>query len=169
MKKKLFAIAVIGAALVISTVLVVSLKGNDKPEITTNPPTDDEQLASTPQPAVYTFDSYDEYKANRPHHTVPQTTPSDSEGDDEDDDDADEGNGNGNGNGQSDANKTHGLERAIEVHLRNMEKQDAKMNENAKSHDSNGLENALAHLQDNLEKQESRGAADSAIAQSHNT
>jgi len=165
MKKRLLVIAVIGAALVLSTVMIVSLRGNDKPEITTNPPTDEEQPASTPQPAVYTFDSYDEYKANKPHHEV---APSDSE---EEDDDEGNGNGNGNGNGQSDADKTHGLERAIEVHLRNMEKKDAKMNENAMSHDSNGngQENSLAQLQDNLEKQESRGNADSANAQTHNT
>lgn len=154
-KKRLLAITVIAAVLAISAVMIVSLKGNEKPEITTNPPADDEQPASTPQPAVYFKDAPDDYWIERPHYQGPVMKPVDSDSDtDEDDDDTDEGNddGNGNGNGQSDADKKHGLERAIEVHLRNMERQDAKGGEHSSSHDGKGLENSLAHLQKNLEK-----------------
>ena len=171
-KKRLLAIAVVGAVLVISAVMVASLKGNDKPEITNNPPTDNEQPASTPQPAVYYTDSPDDYWTKEPHPQGPQMKPADSSSDtDEDDDDTDDGNGNGNGNGngQSDADKKHGLERAIEVHLRNMEKKDAKGGESSSSHDGKGLENSLAHLQDNLEKHNSADDASSADANSHNT
>jgi hypothetical protein len=73
-KKRLLAIAVVGAVLVISAVMVASLKGNDKPEITTNPPTDNEQPASTPQPAVYYTDSPDDYWTKKPHPQGPQMT-----------------------------------------------------------------------------------------------
>ena len=158
MKKRLLALAVVGAVLVISMVTIASLKGNDKPEITTNPPADNEQSASTPQEAVY-YTDLPEDQADWKNMKVPQVKPivpaDDADEDDEDQDDDDgagDGNGDGNGNGQSDADKKHGLERAIEVHLRNMEKQDAKGGEHASSHDGKGLENSLAHLQENLEK-----------------
>ena len=179
MKKRLLAIAVIGAVLAFSAVMVASLKGNDKPGIEVNPPTEDEQPASTPQPAVYYTDSPDDYWIIKPHPQFPQVKPADPASDtDEDDDDTDEGNGNGNGNGndngngngQSDADKKHGLERAIEVHLRNMDKkQDAKNGESSSSQDGKGLENSLAHLQENLEKQTSKDNASSAHANSPNT
>ena len=159
-KKRLLALAVVGAVLVISAVSIASLKGNDKPEIETNPPADNEQPASTPQKAVHYTDSPDEQTEwGRLHGPQAKTVqPDDDDEDDEDDDDQGNGNGNGNGNGQSDADKTHGLERAIEVHLRNMEKQDANGGEHKSTNDGKGLENSLAHLQNNLEK---HGGADS--------
>ena len=46
--KRLLATAFVGTALVISAVFVVSMRGNDKPGIETNPPADDTQPDNSP-------------------------------------------------------------------------------------------------------------------------
>jgi len=110
LKKKLLATAAVGAVLIVSAVLVASLKGNDKPAIETNPPADDEPPASNTEPDT------DPDLPAEPATDVPDegdddgspTPPDDSE-DDDDSSDADDG-------------KKKGLERAYQVHLRNMEK-----------------------------------------------
>ena len=186
-KKRLLALAVIGAALALSAVMVVSLRGDDKPEITNDQPSAEEQPASTPMGDVYVYqagsdDSIDKHHGAPVKDAAPTTDVSDDDGDD-DDDDTGPGNGNGNGNGTGNGNgngngtgngngnsgsdgtndtKAHGLERAIEVHIRNIEKQDAKHNDSdAGSHShGNGLENSLEHLQMNLEKQTQDAGAD---------
>ena len=152
-KKRLLITAAVGAAIILSAVLIVSLSGDDKPGIETNPPPADIQ----PGP---TQDTSDDGSA------TPAVTPEPEE----DDDGVDKpkpkprpGNGGGNGNGDDGSDspaasgKKHGLERAIEVHLRNMEKQADKKggsaDTGASADDGKGLENSLMHLQKNLEKQ----------------
>jgi hypothetical protein len=152
--KRLLALTVVGAALVISAVLVVSLKGNDKPQITNDQPSTDEQPASTPPTAANTNPTSPNQNNDGmeipTHHGKPVKPAEDTTGDN------DNGNGNGNGNGHSpDGAKAHGLERAMEVHVRNMEKHDAKKGVDTASHDGKGLENSLDHLQTNLDKQSS--------------
>ena len=156
-KKRLLAIAAAGAALALSVVMIVSLSGDDKPTITTNPPPADDQPASTPTTSggvSVTPDDEDEYgNPHGPgHDNGNQNDDSDDEtgsddGDDETGDDDDEV-------PPSEDNKTTGLEHAIEVHIRNMERQAEKKGVSLESmmEEGKGLANALEHLQINLEK-----------------
>ncbi len=113
--------AAVAAALVISTALVVSMNGNDKPKITTNPPAED--LVPQDSPVTQTQDAV----------TAPAT---DQNGPADHDEPANDrpgnGNHNGNGNGNSghdnetsDA-KLHGLARAAYVHERNIDRMQEK-------------------------------------------
>ena len=122
--KRLLATAFVGTALLISAVLIVSLNGNDKPTIKTNPPADDTQPASSPVTPETTTD----VPAKRPVvSTEPNEPANERPGNGHHHGD---GNGNGNHNGgdddASDDEKARGLARAIEVHQKNIEKMTQK-------------------------------------------
>lgn len=140
MRKRFLIISAVAAALALSAVVVVTLSGNDKPIITTNPPAADEQPANAPvnpTEAVVTPDQ-------------PQGPPAP---DDDDQPEVPGHNGNGNGNGNSGSDKAHGLERAMEVHERNVAKKLA--NDKAASTNTDvpkGLQNSMDHLELNMEK-----------------
>lgn len=127
--KRLLATAVVGIALVIGAVLVASLKGDEKPTITTNPPPVDEE----PQDAQVDPTPDDETPPPPPDDVVPddddQDDPDDPELPDDDED------------GPGDEGKAHGLQNAIQAHIRNMEKFESK----GKSCPP-GLENSLQLL-----------------------
>ncbi|MGQ9586830.1 MAG: hypothetical protein ACUVT7_00390 [Thermoplasmata archaeon] len=109
LRKKLLASTAVGAALILSAVLIVSMTGNDKPSITTNPPpTEEEQPpASAPEsPGAET--------------EVP-TTPEEPE-EEENEQPGDEGDEPAPEHG-----KATGLARAYEVHLRNLERMQEKL------------------------------------------
>jgi len=114
-KRRLLATAVVGIALVIGAVLVVSMKGEDKPTITTNPPPDDEE----PQDAQ--VDPADDAET--------MVSPDESE-DDPDDPELPDDDENGPGdNGEDDPEtngKAHGLQTAIQAHVETMEKTEMK-------------------------------------------
>ena len=114
-KRRLLATAVVGMALVIGAVLVVSMKGDDKPIITTNPPPDDEE----PQDAQ--VDPADDAET--------LVSPDDLE-DDPDDPELPGNDENGPGdNGEDDPEKegkAHGLQTAIQAHVETMEKAEMK-------------------------------------------
>ena len=113
LNRRLLLTAAVGAVLVISAALIVSMPGNDKPRITDNPPADNEEPQDT--------------------QTAPVVKPSDvSDSDDDQDDDAqtepedpddnDDDQGDDDDNPPSDNEKARGLARALQVHERNMEK-----------------------------------------------
>ena len=114
-KKRLIFLAVVAAALVQSTAAIVSLKGNDKPGITNNPPADDEPSPDAP---VTPLDD----------NAVPTPTDSDDDAaDSEPEEPGDDDTGPGDDDTTpSDEGRAHGLARAIEVHERNMEKMTMK-------------------------------------------
>ena len=120
--KRLLATAFVGTALVISAVFVVSMRGNDKPGIETNPPADDTQPDNSPVTP--------ETNNVSPNTVVP--TEPDEPTNDKPGNGHHNGNGNGNGNGHnadddiSDEGKARGLARAIEVHQKNIEKMTQK-------------------------------------------
>lgn len=121
LSKRLLATAFVGTALIISAVLIVSLKGNDKPTIETNPPADDTQPANSPVTPVTTTDV-------SPTTPVAPTEPANERPGNG----HHNGNGNGNGhhgdddNNSADDSQARGLARAIEVHQRNIEKMTQK-------------------------------------------
>ncbi len=113
-KRRLLATAVVGMALVIGAVLVVSMKGEDKPIITTNPPPDDEE----PQDAQ--VDPADDAET--------MVSPDDPEDDPDDPEVPGDGNGPGD-NGEDDPERNgeaHGLLTAIQAHVETMEKTEMK-------------------------------------------
>jgi hypothetical protein len=146
LNKRLLLTTAAGVAIIMSAVLLVSMRGNDTPNITTNPPNDEQQppASDTDIPA-----------ANNEPNTEPTGPGTDDEPEEQgpDDDQGTGDNGNGNGNG-SDAPKKKGLERAIEVHERNIAKKMEKGNPNAlKNLDSSkGLTHSLEVLKTNLDK-----------------
>jgi len=145
LNKRLLLTTVAGVAIMMCAVLIVSLGGNEKPIVTTNPPTnDDEQppASNTDTPATNTVP------------TGPEPTGEDDEQVPEDEDQGPGHNGNGNGGGSSDAPKKTGLERAIEVHERNIAKKIEKGNPSAlKNLDaSKGLAHSLEVLKTNMDK-----------------
>lgn len=124
--RRLLATAFVGIALVISAALVVSLRGDDKPVITTNPPAADEepqdaQVNPTPeedvQPPSDDSDATDDEDQSDYQDTPDEPeTPDDDEdgpGDDEEDEPEDEG-------------KAHGIQNAIDAHLKNIERMEMK-------------------------------------------
>ncbi len=107
LSKRLFASAVVGAMLIISAVLVVSLiGGDDKPDITTEIPPEDEQLPDESQDGT----AVDDPSEGDDAETASDDSDSDDaseddqdddvpdEDDDEGSDDAQDGNGAKNGN-----------------------------------------------------------------------
>ncbi len=122
--KRLLATAVVGVALVIGAVLVASLKGDEKPTITTNPPPADEE----PQDAQV-------------DPTPDDVVPDDDQDDPELPDDDEDGPGDDDEDDPEDEGKAHGLQNAIQAHIRNMEKAEMK----GKSCPP-GLENSLQLL-----------------------
>lgn len=118
LRRRLLVIAAVGAALIVAATAIVTLKGNDTPSITTNPPAEDELPTDAPVTPAEDND-------------VPETSPSDDYEPDEDDDtgdsepevpgDDDTGPGDDDTTPSDDA-KARGLARAIEVHERNMAK-----------------------------------------------
>ncbi len=119
--KRLLATAIVGTALVISAVMMVSMRGNDKPTIETNPPADDKQPANSP-----VTPQTNNVSPNTVEPTEPDEPTNDKPGNGHH-------NGNGNGNGHHDADddvadegKARGLARAIEVHQNNIEKMTQK-------------------------------------------
>ena len=169
--KRLLALALVAAVLIVGAATIVSLTGNDKPNVTTNPKDTVEQPNDSPVTPVTTV-------ADVPASSDDsQTAPADSDeptNDTEPDDDEngdDNGNGNGNNNGTGDA-KAHGLERAIEVHERNIAKHansPAKANGHANAHadPNHGLQNSLAKLNENLDKMIEGQNQDNLESQSH--
>jgi len=105
LSKKLLASTAVGAALILSAVLIVSLTGNDKPSITTNPPPAEEQPpASTPE--------------SPGSETEVPTTPEEDENDQP---------GDGGDEPAPEQEKATGLARAYEVHVRNLARMQEKL------------------------------------------
>ncbi len=143
LNKRLLLTTAAGVAIILSAVLVVSMNGNDKPIVTTNPPSNEQQppASDTDTPTANII--------------VTPTGPGTNDEDNEQGPGDHSGPGdNGNGTGPSDAPKKHGLERAIEVHERNIAKKVEKGNVNAlKNLDApKGLTHSLENLQLNLQK-----------------
>ncbi|OGS42080.1 MAG: hypothetical protein A3K67_03895 [Euryarchaeota archaeon RBG_16_62_10] len=132
LKKKLLVTAVVGGVLVLSAVLIASLGGNDKPSITTNPPAENEPPASNTAPDTDSdLPDAPEAPDEDDDLEVPDQ-PDDGSDDDESGDDA------------SDGKKT-GLERAYEVHVRNLERMQDKMAAKGKTMDAANLPPGLVH------------------------
>jgi len=141
LNKRLLLTTAAGVAIIMSAVLLVSMHGDEKPTVTTNPPANEQQppASNTDVPAA---------------NTVP-TGPGTSDEDDEQDHGDDQAPGdNGNGGGSDAPTKKKGLERAIEVHERNIAKMVEKGNVNAlKNLDSSkGLVHSLEVLKTNMDK-----------------
>lgn len=129
--RRLLLTAAVGAVLILSAVLIVSMPGNDKPRITDNPPADDEESQDTPTAPVVTPSDVPESTDSDPDDA--QTDPDDPE-DDDDQGDEDE-------NPPSDNGKARGLARALQAHERNMEKRMEMGKEPSK-----GLESSMYKL-----------------------
>ncbi len=135
MNRRLLATAMVGIALVISAVLVVSMKGDDKPTITTNPPPADEEPQDAqvdPTPDAETLppppdDDQNDYQDDPDDPELP-VEDEDGPGDDDEEDPEEKG-------------RARGLEKAIQAHIRNLEKADM----NGKSSPP-GLQNSLQLL-----------------------
>jgi len=171
LKKRLLALIAAAAVLVISAVAIVSLNGDDKPEITNDVPGENEQPASTPQTAYRPVIEEKEFDHK---YVVPAAGSGSEGGSDDSADDADDGSDAGDNDdtgssddqsgsdsddgapGNSGDDKKHGLERALEVHEINLAKKQAQVEEKGLSDNGNGdghgLENSLEHLQENLAK-----------------
>lgn len=116
LSRRLLATALVGAALVISAIMVASLKGDDKPVINVeNPPADEEpqdaQVDPTPDIQDLPDTSDDDQNTDDDED---QDDPDDPELPDDDEDDPE------------DDDKATGLGRAIQAHVRNMEKMEQK-------------------------------------------
>lgn len=170
----MLALIAAAAVLAVSAVAIVSLKGDDKPEITNELPGEDEQPASTPQTVYKPVKVEREFAKFVPRtQSVDEAAADDTDdGGDDSYDGADDGDDTGGsedeepGQGDSDDgtpgnsgdDKKHGLERAIEVHERNLARkqvqvEERSLNGNCHGHgDGHGLENSLEHLQENLAK-----------------
>jgi hypothetical protein len=123
--KRLLTLTAVAAALVISTTLIVSMNGNDKPKVTTNPPAED--LVPQDSPVTPTQNTVTKPATDQNVPSDPEEPANDRPGNGNH-----KGNGNGNGNGNggddneaSDA-KQHGLARAAYVHQRNLDKMQEK-------------------------------------------
>ncbi len=152
--KRLLALALVAAVLIVGSATIVSLTGNDKPTVTTTPTDNLQRPHRTP---VTPVTKISDLPASSDDTQIP---PTDTDEPANDTDPGNNGNGNGNGNGNHNGTgdaKTHGLERAIEVHERNIAKHanstaNANANANAHADPNHGLQNSLAKLNDNLEK-----------------
>jgi hypothetical protein len=117
--KRVLILSAVAAALVMSTALIVSMSGNEKPKITTNPPAQDQVPQDTP--VTPTQDAVTKPATDQNVPTDPEEPANDRPGKGNHN-----GNGNGNGNGGDDNEapdaKLHGLARAAFVHQRNMDK-----------------------------------------------
>lgn len=122
LKKRLVATAVMGMVLLMGVVLVASLNGDDKPVITTNPPPADEEPQDAqvdPAPDAETLPpASDDYQDEDQDDPCDPELPEDDEDGavDDDEDDASE----------DDGGKAHGLQIAIQAHIKNMEKAEMK-------------------------------------------
>ncbi|MEM3050239.1 MAG: hypothetical protein QXQ13_08120 [Thermoplasmata archaeon] len=168
----MLALIAAAAVLAVSAVAIVSLKGDDKPEITNELPGENEQPASTPQTVYKPVKVEREFAKFVPRtQSVNEGAADDTDSGDDSSDGADGGDDTGGsedepGQGDSDDgtpgnsgdDKKHGLERAIEVHEINLARKQAQVEErnlNGNGHghgDGHGLENSLEHLQENLAK-----------------
>lgn len=143
-KRRLLATAFVGIALVISAVLVLSLNGDDKPVVTTNPPAvDDEPQDAQVNP---TPDEEDEAPVDEPD-VVNDDDQDDDQDDQEDPElpDDDDGPGDEDEDDPESCGKAHGLQMAIDAHVRNIEKMEMK-NKTAPP----GLQHSLELLMDKL-------------------
>lgn len=113
--KRLLALAVVAAALVASTALIVSLSGNDKPTITTNPPAQDQVPQDSP--VTPTQNAVTPPATNQNVPTEPEEPATDRPG---------HGNHNGGDDQSTSDGKLHGLARAAYVHQRNLDKMQDK-------------------------------------------
>jgi len=117
LSRRLLATALVGVALVISAIMVASLKGDDKPTINVEtPPADEEpqedaQVNPTPDIQDLPDTSDDDQNTDDDEE---QDDPDDPELPDDDEDDPE------------DDDKATGLGRAIQAHVRNMEKMEQK-------------------------------------------
>lgn len=134
---------VAASALIISAVLVVTLTdGKDNPEINTDiPPADDEPTPDTNTDTDTGDDTTPSGDDEVPADDDVPEVPDDEEEDQDDvpDDASDE--------------KKHGLERALEVHMRNMAKKGFTLQNAGEQH---GLMKSTLKLQENLDKQQER-------------
>lgn len=109
-KMRLLVLAAVGAALILGVAMIVSLKGDDKPAITNDPPAEDEPVDDAPVTP-----------ADEPY--VPPTTDDEDDVADEPEEPVDDDTGPGDGDDDSPAEvKARGLARAAQVHMRNIEK-----------------------------------------------
>jgi len=141
--RRLLATAVAGLALVISAVMVASMNGDDKPAVTTNPP-----LAADEEPQDAQVDPTPDAETLPPTNDDPDEVPDDDQGEDQDDpddpelpEDDEDGPGDDDEDDPEDEGKAHGLQTAIQAHIKNMEKTEMK----GKSTPA-GLENSLQLL-----------------------
>jgi hypothetical protein len=124
MNKRVLTLTAVAAALVISTALIVSMNGDEKPMITTNPPAEDQvpqDSPVTPTQDVVTVPATD---LNVPATDLNVPTDPEEPANDRPGNGSHEGNG-GDDNEVPDA-KLHGLARAACVHQRNMDKMQEK-------------------------------------------
>jgi hypothetical protein len=155
--KRLLALALVAAVLIVGAATIVSLTGNEKPSVTTNPTDTVQRPHRTPVTPVTTNS---EVPASPSETQTAPTEPTDSDEPANDTAPGNNGNGNGNGNGNNNGAgdaKAHGLERAIEVHERNIARHansTANSNGHANAHadPNHGLQNSLAKLNENLDK-----------------
>ncbi|MGD9962597.1 MAG: hypothetical protein AB7S97_01665 [Thermoplasmata archaeon] len=97
LSKRLFASAVVGAMLILSAVLVVSLiGGDDKPDITNEMPPEDEQLPEENQDDT-AVDEPSDNDAETASDDEPEGDDAEDEVPDEDDEGSDDSQGDGNG------------------------------------------------------------------------
>jgi uncharacterized protein YceK len=165
--KRLLALALVAAVLIVGAATIVSLTGNDKPSVTTNPTDMVQRPHRTPVTPVTTISDVPASSSDS------QTPPTETDQPTNDTVPGNNGNGNGNGNdnnnGTGDA-KAHGLERAIEVHERNIAKHAnsiANAHANAHADPNHGLQNSLAKLNENLDKMTEKQDQDNLESQSH--
>ncbi len=159
--------ALVAAVLIVGSATIVSLTGNDKPSATTSPAEKNQRPYRSPVTPVTKISDMPASSDDS------QTPPADSDEPANDTAPGNNGNGNGNGNhnGTGDA-KAHGLERAIEVHERNIAKHansTAKPNGHASAHadPNHGLQNSLAKLNENLDKMTEKQDQGNLESQSH--
>lgn len=145
--KRLLATAIVGTALMISAVMIVSLSGDDKPTVTTNPPPAEDLLPPvTPVTPVTPSDDTE----SPDDQTVPikpeepaddddvQTEPEEPADDADDSDDWP-----GNSDDAQSGDKNRGLERAIEAHKETIQKMEQR---------GQDVPPGLAHSLDKLEE-----------------
>lgn len=112
LKKRMLVLATVGAALILGVAMIVSLKGDDKPAITTNPPPADDEPVDDAPVTPADEDTY-----------VPPTLDDDDDVADEPEVPGDDDTGPGDDDDDSsDNDKARGLARAAQVHQRNMDR-----------------------------------------------
>jgi uncharacterized protein YceK len=165
--KRLLALALVAAVLIVGAATIVSLTGNDKPNVTTNPTDMVQRPHRTPVTPVTKISDVPASSSDS------QTTPTEPEEPANDTGPGNHGNGNGNGNGNNNGTgdaKAHGLERAIEVHERNIAKHansTANAHANAHADPNHGLQNSLTKLNENLDKMNETQSQGNIESQSH--